>query len=69
MDDDMVVTEKAGLIGFHLGTGQTYTVDEVADLTGLSRHGAYQLLIKMSRSVPILSENGIWFAVSLNLRE
>ena len=65
----MVITEKAGLIGFHLGTGQAYTIDEVAAITGLTRHGAYQLLIKMSRSVPIFVEDGIWFAVTLKLRE
>jgi len=57
---EYVATERVGVIVWHLAHGDALTTAQVADLAGVSRQGAYQMLQKLSRAIPILCFSGEW---------
>ena len=53
-------TERAGTVGIALGRGQALTTGEIMHITGLTRSGAWRLMDRLSRSVPLFLYNGKW---------
>lgn len=49
----LTVTERAVFVGWRLMAGDVWTTQEVANILGMSWAGAYQLLCKASRILPI----------------
>lgn len=58
--DEMVVTERAGAVAWELGRGRRLTNRDVQDLTGLGRSGAWLMMGRLSRVLPVTFYNGAW---------
>jgi hypothetical protein len=58
--DRMTGVEAAARVMYHLDRGEVMTPALVAAMTGLSRSHASVLLSRMSRVVPIYSDDGHW---------
>ena len=54
------VTERVAEITWRLSQGERLTVIQVAREYGMTWDGAYKLLTRMSRKVPIYSDKGEW---------
>ncbi|HCS47972.1 MAG TPA: hypothetical protein DIW61_06830 [Candidatus Aminicenantes bacterium] len=58
---DQTPEERAALVTWHLSHGDAFKTAEVCRMTGLTRQGAYRLMCKVSRVVPIFQdEKGLW---------
>lgn len=53
-------TERAGTVGIALGRGQSLTTVEIMHMTGLTHSGAWRLMDRLSRNVPLILYNGKW---------
>ena len=53
-------TERVGLAVYWLAQGGEFTPKELAARLGVTRHGAYQMLTKLSRTLPIVDDGGVW---------
>lgn len=53
-------TERVGLVLMRLLSGSTPTTREVAELTGMTPHGARKLLLRLCRVVPLTQVEGCW---------
>jgi hypothetical protein len=63
---DYTAQEKAALIAWHLAHGEAMTTAEVASITGLSWAGAWFLMNRLSRVLPIYrNDSGIWSVSAL----
>jgi hypothetical protein len=51
--EELTVTERAAFIGWRLMVGDKWTTQEVASLLGMSWQGAFMLLSRTSRILPI----------------
>ena len=49
-------TERAGLVVWLLAAGRTPTTNEVAELAGISRCGAWNMMNRLSRVLPLYQE-------------
>lgn len=59
--NEMVVTQRAALVGFYIADGATFTIQEIAEMCGVSVDGAKKLMEKASAVVPIYDdEDGVW---------
>jgi hypothetical protein len=54
---ELTVTERAAFIGWQLMKGNTWTTAEVAALMGMSWQGAFEMLNKASRILPIYQDD------------
>ena len=63
-DKELIVTERAFLAGYLMGMSGTMSLRQVMAYTGLGARGAYHLMTKASRVVPIRCERGIWRDIS-----
>jgi len=55
------ITERAALVTWHLCHGESLQTRKVAEMTGLTMQGAWQLMQRLSRTIPIYqSEQGYW---------
>lgn len=55
------ITERAALVVWHLAHGESMQTRDVANMTGLTRQGAWDLMQRLSRVIPIyLAEGDIW---------
>jgi hypothetical protein len=66
--EDYLTTERIGLISWWLADGETPTTRQVADRLGISYAGAWSMLQKLARVLPICyDENepyeGYWFRI------
>ena len=52
-DNDLCPTERFGVIAWRLARGEQLTTADAARLTGLTRFGAWHLLDKLSRVLPL----------------
>ena len=52
-DNDYTPQEKAALVAWHLAHGEGMRTADVQALTGLSWRGAYNLMCRLSRVLPI----------------
>ena len=58
---DYVTTERVGVVVWLLAAGRAMSTAEVADMTGTTRNGAWRLLSKLCRVLPLyLDDDGIW---------
>lgn len=54
-------SERVAVIVLALARGRGLTTRQTAELTGLTLHGAYSMLCRISRSLPIYKDDaGIW---------
>lgn len=60
MDQQYVPTERSALIVLFLMQGSQLSTAEIARLTGLTPQGAWSMLQKICRVVPLYQENGMW---------
>ena len=65
--DDLLPTERIGLVAWALAIGETLTTQQIAERTGLTYGGAWALMQKLSRVLPIGFNDttfieGYWFA-------
>lgn len=66
---DLSPTERIAIVAHHLSIGEQLSTADVASLTGLSRCGAWEMLDKLSRVLPIAQDrtkdNGsVWYIIS-----
>ena len=55
------ITERAALVVWHLAHGECMQTRDVARLTGLTRQGAWDLMQRLSRMIPIYQDDrGVW---------
>jgi len=65
-ESDYSAQEKAALIAWHLAHGEGMTTNEVAEITGLTWGGAWRLMDRLSRVLPIYrDEDGMWSVCAL----
>ena len=57
---EFIPTERIGLIVWQLAHGEALTVNQVADIAGITYQGAWRMLEKLSRAIPILCFGGEW---------
>ena len=50
------ITERAAIVAWHLAHGETMQTRDVADLCGLTMTGAYLLMRRLSRVIPIYQD-------------
>ncbi len=55
-----IPTERVAIIVFLLCKGRTFTTDEVAELCGVTKRGAYYIMSRISRVLPLALDNGTW---------
>lgn len=55
-----ITTERTAVIVYLLARGRKFRTAEVAALCGVTRRGAYALMARISRVVPLTFENGEW---------
>lgn len=66
-NDDLVAQERAALITRRLTQGERMRTTDVADSTGLSLRGAYRMMNRIARVIPItLDSNGNWHDIDGN---
>ena len=59
--EEYTSVERYGIVSWHLAHGEEMRACEVAQLTGLTWEGAYELLCRLSRVIPICQdEHGVW---------
>jgi alkylated DNA nucleotide flippase Atl1 len=61
MLDTLTVSERVALVVLELATGKRLTTRQVAELCGISRQGAWLLLCRISRVVPLGYGDGVWY--------
>ena len=65
LSEDYSAQEKAALIAWHLAHGEGMTTGEVASLTGLTQSGAWRLMDRLSRVLPIYRDDGGMWSVCM----
>lgn len=64
-EERLSTTEAVAKLVWALAHGEAFGNDEAALLTGLTPHGAFQLLCRVSRVLPIYQEpNGRWLVAA-----
>ena len=56
----MVTTERVGIVVWLLSNGRAMTTAEVAEMVGTSHHGAWAMLAKLCRVLPLTLEGTTW---------
>ena len=56
----MVTTERVGIVVWLLSNGRAMTTAEVAEMVGISHQGAWTLLAKLCRVLPLTLEGTTW---------
>ena len=55
------ITERAALVVWHLAHGECMQTRDVVAITGLTRQGAWDLMQRLSRVIPIYQdERDVW---------
>lgn len=60
MTCDMSPTERAALLVYELASGRTMTARQISERYNITTRGAYKLVNRISRTVPIYEESGVW---------
>jgi hypothetical protein len=63
--EELIPTERVALIVYELTVGGTVTTAQVAQMTGITHSGAWRMLGKLSRVLPLTEENGQWYIIAL----
>ena len=66
--DEMVASERAGFIAFYLARGYRLTNQDVQRLTGLNAAGAWLMMGKLSRVLPLTFSGygGTWECLNVD---
>ena len=59
-DEEMTPTERVGVVVWLLSGGHVFTTPEVAKISGLTTQGAWLMLSKLSRKLPLVNVNDYW---------
>ena len=63
---DLTITERAALVTWHLAHEEGISTANVADMCELTRQGAYDLMRRLSRVLPIYQDDfGVWAVCAL----
>jgi len=63
---DQTPEERAALVTWYLSHGDAFRTSEVCRMTGLTRQGAYRLLCKLSRVIPVYQDkSGVWQVLAI----
>jgi predicted DNA-binding transcriptional regulator YafY len=57
---EMLPTERIGRATWLLAQGRQMTVRQVAEELEITPHGAYQMLVRLSRVLPLSDDGGVW---------
>lgn len=57
---ESITTERVAVVTMRLARGESATTMQVAEWTGLSRFGAWAMLTKLSRVLPLSCVDGEW---------
>lgn len=57
---DMRTTDRVAMICWLLLQGRAMTTVDVAKRTGMTRQGAWYLMARLSRTVPLYNDSGQW---------
>lgn len=60
---DFATTERISFIIWSMTLGAKLTTREIAQLLGITRAGAYLMLCRSSRAIPLVFENGRWSVI------
>jgi len=63
LDDELIPTERIGLVVWQLWHQRALTTVEIAELAGVTRAGAWAMMDKLSRKLPIVLTNGTWHVI------
>jgi hypothetical protein len=63
-EERLITTERIALVTAYLYEGGTVTPAFVADRIGITENGAWRMLSKLSRVLPITEEDGQWWLIS-----
>jgi len=58
--EELLLSQKAGLVVYWLMLGEGLRIFQVAELTGLTNRQAYTLLCHLSQNIPIYCDKGVW---------
>jgi len=58
---DFATTERITFIIWSMTLGAKLTTREIAQLLGITPKGAYMMLCRSSRAIPLVFENGRWY--------
>lgn len=58
--EELAVSERAALLATWLQAGRAMRTAEVAQLLGVSPHGARKLLTRLSGVLPIVQDGHVW---------
>jgi hypothetical protein len=59
-EDEYVTTERVGVIVWRLFGGEAMTTMEIAATAGITGNGAYRMMMRLSRVLPVMMANGKW---------
>ncbi len=58
--NEMSAQQRAGLVIWLMARGHSFTTLEIAQITGLKRAGAQQMMNRLCGQVPIVFEHSRW---------
>lgn len=59
-EEELVTTERVGVVVHRLTLGECASTAEIAEWTGLTRVGAWLMMDKLSRVLPVVMVDGQW---------
>lgn len=57
---ELVATERAGKVAWALAGGRSLSTQDIAAMTGLSVSGAWKMMYRLSRALPLSYYAGQW---------
>ena len=62
--------ERIAIVVWHLAHGDSFRTSDISAMTGLSRQGAYAMMCKVSRILPVYqSDDGNWQVLAMREAE
>ncbi len=58
--EEMVTTERVAIVVWLLSNGRAMSTAEVAGITGITHGGAWRLLARLCRVLPLTLEDNVW---------
>lgn len=59
-DDEMVTTERVALVVWQIANGNSLSTADVAKMLCITHSGAWRLLAKLCRVLPVSMTDGVW---------
>jgi len=64
VEDEYIVTERIAITVYTLCLGGTVTTHDVAGSVGITPNGAWRMLCKLSRVLPLTEDAGRWWLIA-----